>query len=65
MYRGTFGASGARDSATEPTLLRILVYLVMYDSGYVSLGHRLISRHPCRPTLRLSTFMSNITCVSS
>jgi len=26
--------------------LRILVYLVIYDSGYVSLEHLLLSRYP-------------------
>ena len=28
--------------------LRILVYLVIYDSGWVSLEHLLVSRHPSR-----------------
>ena len=30
----------------SPGYLRILVYLVMYDSGQVSLEHLLLSRHP-------------------
>ena len=28
--------------------LRILVYLVIYDSGWVSLENLLLSRHPCQ-----------------
>ena len=45
-----------------PDNLRILVYSVIYDSGYVSLAHPLLSLHPSqrgpanvwKPTLSLS-----------
>ena len=30
----------------QPDVLRILVYLEIYDSGKVSLEHLLLSRHP-------------------
>ena len=39
-------ASSERSSSLCVPILRILVYLVIYDSGWVSLEHPLLSRYP-------------------
>ena len=41
---------GEPRSGARASFLRILVYLVLNDSGQVSLEHLLLSRHPSQPT---------------